>query len=105
MKSMNLIAAITLGLSGSAAMASSHMKDDAGKGHDMKAHCAMHMKGMSAAETSAMVDKMFEAIDTSKDGLLSKDEFARHHQQMVEKHQPARKDSTGHDHRETHKGN
>lgn len=104
MKSMKLVAALVLGLSSPAALASSPVMADAAKTHKMKDHCKMDMAGMSAAETKAMVDKMFQSIDVSKDGLLSKDEFAKHHEQMNDKHQHDQQDKAGHDHRATHKG-
>lgn len=102
MKSMQLTAALLLILSSTAALASSHMTGHAGKSHEMKDHCKMHMSGMSAAETKTMVDEMFRSIDVSKDGLLSKDEFAAHHEQMSKKHD--HEDKAGPDHRATHKG-
>ena len=49
-------------------------------------HSKMDMSGKTPAEHRQMVDTAFAAIDTNKDGSLSKAEFAKHHEMMRMNH-------------------
>lgn len=49
-------------------------------------HGKMDMPGKEPASHRKMADDMFVKLDTNKDGNLSKDEFAKHHQMMGKMH-------------------
>lgn len=60
-----------------------HGKMDHGKmDHGQMNHGMMDMSAKTPAEHKQMVDAAFAAIDTNKDGSLSKAEFAKHHEMM-----------------------
>lgn len=49
-------------------------------------HSKMDMSGKTPADHQQMANNTFAAIDTNKDGCLSKAEFAKHHAMMQMKH-------------------
>ena len=60
-----------------------HGKMDHGQmDHGQMNHGMMDMSAKTPAEHQRMVDAAFTAIDTNKDGSLSKAEFTKHHEMM-----------------------
>lgn len=49
-------------------------------------HSKMDMSGMKSADHRKMLDDMFTALDTNKNGSLSRAEFAKHHEMMRKMH-------------------
>jgi len=50
-------------------------------------HSKMDMSGMKPADHQKMLDHAFTALDTNKDGSLSRAEFGKHHEVMRKMHE------------------
>ena len=105
MKTVSTVLAVTFALASSAAFAGDEKMDHGTMDHGkMMENCEMHGAATSPAEQQKMMDEMFGKIDLDKDGLLSKDEFAKHHEAMRAEHQDRKEKKEGHDHAAEHKG-
>ena len=104
MKTISTIFTIAFALSASAAFAGDKKMEHGDMDHGkMMEDCKMHGGEMSPAERQKMMDEKFASIDLNNDGVVSKDEFAKHHEAMHSEHheheekQEAHEDSA-HDH-------
>ena len=56
--------------------------NDAGKKED----CPLHRADLTDAEFAKAQDEMFGKLDANRDGSISREEFAAHHDEMRRKH-------------------
>jgi len=104
MKSLFSIIALAFAMSSAAAFAGEEKMDHGNMDHGkMMDGCKMHGGEMSAAEHQKKMDEHFASMDLNRDGMLSKDEFAKHHEAKRSEHmdheeKKATEDHSAHDH-------
>ena len=98
MKSLPLTIALALALSATATLAADPPKTTPETARPMQPmdHGKMDMAEKTPAERQKMIDEAFSAIDTNKDGALSKAEFGTHiNMMMAMRHDKMKMDHDG----------